>query len=58
VDLDPTNDVRVAGRHVTVAWGRDYSDVTPLRGVLLGGNEHQLSVGVSVTPIEAGMAFG
>jgi transglutaminase-like putative cysteine protease len=52
VDLDPTNDVRVGSRHVTVAWGRDYSDVTPLRGVLLGGNEHQLFVGVNVEPEE------
>jgi transglutaminase-like putative cysteine protease len=52
VDLDPTNGVRVADRHVTLAWGRDYSDVTPLRGVLLGGNEHQLFVGVSVVPAD------
>jgi transglutaminase-like putative cysteine protease len=52
VDLDPTNDMRVADRHVTVAWGRDYSDVTPLRGVLLGGDEHQLYVGVSVIPMD------
>lgn len=54
VDLDPTNDVRVGERHVTVAWGRDYSDVTPLRGVLLGGAEHQLYVGVSVIPVDDG----
>ena len=52
VDLDPTNGVRVGDRHITLAWGRDYSDVTPLRGVLLGGNEHQLFVGVSVVPVE------
>jgi transglutaminase-like putative cysteine protease len=52
VDLDPTNDVRVGERHIVVAWGRDYSDVTPLRGVLLGGNEHQLHVGVNVVPID------
>lgn len=52
VDLDPTNNVRVGERHVTVAWGRDYSDVTPLRGVLLGGAEHQLYVGVSVIPVD------
>ncbi len=52
VDLDPTNDAHVADRHVTVAWGRDYSDVTPLRGVLLGGAEHQLFVGVSVVPVD------
>jgi transglutaminase-like putative cysteine protease len=52
VDLDPTNDVLVEQRHVTIGWGRDYSDVTPLRGVLLGGAEHTLYVGVSVVPVE------
>lgn len=52
VDLDPTNDVIVGRRHVTLAWGRDYGDVTPLRGVLLGGAEHTLTVGVSVLPFE------
>jgi transglutaminase-like putative cysteine protease len=52
VDLDPTNDMIVEERHVTIGWGRDYSDVTPLRGVLLGGTEHRLFVGVSVVPIE------
>lgn len=50
VDLDPTNGVLPSGRHVTVAWGRDYGDVCPLRGVVLGGREHELHVGVSVTP--------
>jgi transglutaminase-like putative cysteine protease len=53
VDLDPTNDVIVGERHVTVAWGRDYGDVSPLRGVLLGGAQHSLSVGVSVVPMGA-----
>jgi transglutaminase-like putative cysteine protease len=53
VDLDPTNDVIVDRRHVTIAWGRDYGDVSPLRGVLLGGAEHTLTVGVSVVPLEA-----
>jgi transglutaminase-like putative cysteine protease len=53
VDLDPTNDVIAGLRHVTVAWGRDYGDVTPLRGVLLGGSEHQLRVGVSVVPLDS-----
>jgi transglutaminase-like putative cysteine protease len=52
VDLDPTNDVVVGRRHVVLAWGRDYGDVTPLRGVLLGGAEHTLTVGVSVLPLE------
>jgi transglutaminase-like putative cysteine protease len=52
VDLDPTNDVPPDLRHVTVAWGRDYGDVSPLRGVLLGGTQHTLEVGVSVTPLD------
>lgn len=48
VDLDPTNDLRVAQEHVVLAWGRDFGDVSPLRGVLLGGGAHELTVGVSV----------
>ena len=51
VDLDPTNDVVADDRHVTVAWGRDYGDVSPLRGVILGGGQHALHVGVSVVPV-------
>ena len=50
VDLDPTNDVLPAQRHVTLAWGRDYGDVSPLRGVMVGGGAHVLHVGVSVVP--------
>lgn len=52
VDLDPTNGVVPSIRHITLAWGRDYSDVSPLRGVVLGGQEHHLHVGVSVFPME------
>ncbi|MEO7274356.1 MAG: transglutaminase family protein [Vicinamibacterales bacterium] len=51
VDLDPTNDVLPSQRHVTVAWGRDYGDVSPLRGILLGGHDHRLKVAVTVTPL-------
>lgn len=50
VDLDPTNDVLPSQRHITLAWGRDYGDVSPLRGVVLGGRTHTLHVGVSVMP--------
>jgi transglutaminase-like putative cysteine protease len=46
LDLDPTNDVIPATGHVRVAVGRDFSDVTPLRGVIRGGGRHTLSVGV------------
>jgi len=52
-DLDPTNDVIVDQRHVTIGWGRDYGDVAPLRGVLLGGSKHQLLVAVSVVPLDS-----
>ncbi|MGH9270123.1 MAG: transglutaminase family protein, partial [Ilumatobacteraceae bacterium] len=50
VDFDPTNDHLPADHHVTVAWGRDYGDVAPLRGVVIGPRAKQtLSVEVSVT---------
>ncbi|NOT45517.1 MAG: transglutaminase family protein [Acidobacteria bacterium] len=52
VDVDPTNDLLVGERHITLAWGRDFGDVSPLRGVLLGGEEHRLRVEVSVMPVE------
>ena len=49
--FDPTNNTMPGGRHVTLAWGRDYSDVTPVKGVALGGGEHVISVSVDVLPI-------
>jgi transglutaminase-like putative cysteine protease len=49
LDLDPTNDAIVQDRHVTVAFGRDYGDVAPLRGVIRGGGDHVLGVAVQVT---------
>jgi transglutaminase-like putative cysteine protease len=48
IDLDPTNDVRVSSGHIVIAWGRDFGDVSPLRGVIVGGGRHRLSVRVSV----------
>jgi transglutaminase-like putative cysteine protease len=48
VDLDPTNDVRVSSDHIVIAWGRDFGDVSPLRGVIVGGGRHRLAVRVSV----------
>ncbi len=51
VALDPTNDLRVGRDHVTLAWGRDFGDVSPLRGVILGGGDHELTVNVSVQPL-------
>ncbi len=46
VDLDPTNGIVVRDEHVVLGWGRDFGDVTPLRGVILGGGEQRLSVEV------------
>jgi transglutaminase-like putative cysteine protease len=55
LDLDPTNDRSGFGApgedYVVVAWGRDFADVSPLRGVLQGGQSHTLKVGVSVEPV-------
>jgi transglutaminase-like putative cysteine protease len=50
VDFDPTNAVLPGTEHITIAWGRDFSDVSPLRGVILGGGQHVLSVRVTVMP--------
>lgn len=51
VDLDPTNGIRVDTDHVTLAWGRDFGDVSPLRGVIVGGGQHTVSVAVTVTAL-------
>ncbi len=50
VDVDPTNGLVVGTEHVTVGWGRDYDDVSPLRGVLLGGGSHTVDIPVTVAP--------
>jgi transglutaminase-like putative cysteine protease len=48
LDLDPTNGVAVNENHIVVAWGRDYGDVMPLKGVVLGGGTQKLDVEVTV----------
>jgi transglutaminase-like putative cysteine protease len=48
VDFDPTNGLLVRDRHITLAWGRDYGDVAPLKGVVLGGGGQKLTVEVDV----------
>lgn len=53
VPLDPTNAVPVGVDHVALAWGRDYADVAPLRGVIRGGGAAQPRVAVTVEPIGA-----
>lgn len=52
-EFDPTNGCFAGTDHVAVAWGRDFGDVSPLRGVILGGGQHQLSVTVTVGPVDA-----
>jgi transglutaminase-like putative cysteine protease len=51
LDLDPTNDVVCGEEHIPVAWGRDYSDVVPFRGVFIGGGSQTMHVSVEVTPV-------
>ncbi len=50
VDLDPTNNMIPGERHITLAWGRDYADVTPVKGMVWGGGTHKLQVSVDVMP--------
>ena len=50
IDIDPTNNCIVDDAHVTLGWGRDFADVTPMRGVILGGGTQTLSVRVTVSP--------
>lgn len=52
VDLDPTNNVIPSLEHITLGWGRDFSDVTPLCGVINGGGEQTLEVKVTVEPLQ------
>jgi transglutaminase-like putative cysteine protease len=52
VDADPTNNLLPGERHITVAWGRDFSDVSPLRGVTLGAGGQWLEIAVDVIPLE------
>ena len=49
VDLDPTNNLTPGDTYITLAWGRDYGDVTPVKGVVMGGGTHTLSVMVNVS---------
>lgn len=51
VDLDPTNAIVVAEEHVVLAWGRDYGDISPIRGIILGGGAHTVDVGVDLEAV-------
>lgn len=51
--FDPTNDKVTGNQHIVTAWGRDYSDVPPMKGVIFGGgSQHQLNVSVNVTRMQ------
>lgn len=50
IDFDPTNDCIPTSDHITLAWGRDYSDVCPIQGVFVGGGQNIMSVSVDVAP--------
>lgn len=51
VDFDPTNNLRPAQEHITLTWGRDFTDVSPMRGVIYGGGQHDVRVAVTVMPV-------
>jgi transglutaminase-like putative cysteine protease len=51
VDFDPTNGIIPMGEHITVAYGRDYDDISPITGVLLGGGDQTMTVAVDVEPV-------
>jgi transglutaminase-like putative cysteine protease len=53
VEFDPTNNVVPSLDHVTLAWGRDYSDVCPIKGAFVGGGQHSMQVAVDVCPLES-----
>lgn len=58
VDLDPTNNTVVRDEHVTLAWGRDYGDISPVNGVIFGGGQHSIDVAVDVNPAATGTGEG
>jgi transglutaminase-like putative cysteine protease len=51
VDFDPTNNAIPGEEHITFAWGRDYGDVSPINGFMVGGGAHQVDVSVDVTAV-------
>jgi transglutaminase-like putative cysteine protease len=58
VDFDPTNNLLTGEEHITVAYGRDYSDVSPVSGIITGGGHHEVRVSVDVEPLGDGEAAG
>jgi transglutaminase-like putative cysteine protease len=56
VDFDPTNNLIPNLEHVTVGWGRDYGDVSPVNGFIFGGGQHDVAVAVDVNPANGQLA--
>jgi transglutaminase-like putative cysteine protease len=52
IDFDPTNACQIGVDHIPVCVGRDYDDISPMRGIVLGGGDTILSVNVDVAPVE------
>ena len=52
IGFDPTNNVRINQDHVALAWGRDYGDVTPMKGIALGGGKQVVQVAVRAEKVE------
>jgi transglutaminase-like putative cysteine protease len=52
IDFDPTNNMIPGQQHIAIGWGRDYADITPLKGVILSSGKHKLSVSVDVRKIK------
>ena len=53
-DFDPTNNLVPETDHITIGWGRDYSDICPIQGVFTGGGQTVMKVSVDVVPVEDG----
>ena len=52
LDVDPTNNVQPSDKHLVLGWGRDFEDVSPLKGVILGGEQHSVGVSVDVVAVD------
>lgn len=52
IEFDPTNNCPADERYLLLGWGRDFGDVSPIKGVIQGGGEHELAVGVTVTALD------
>ncbi len=51
LDLDPTNGLIPSAEHISLGWARDYDDISPIKGVIVGAHRHDLTVSVTVTPL-------